>query len=270
MPGTLWLWMTEPRPTTWRQFLFSAYEYGAMVMGLGALGLLCLSWLPFALVLHLLLPRRWGQPLGRRVIMLGFRAYLRFLSFCCACRFDLSALDALRRAGPLVVVANHPSLLDAVMILSRLPDAVCVMKAALMDNILLGAAARLARYIRNDAPLEMILRAREELRQGAQLLIFPEGSRTSTFPLDTFSSSAGLIAGRSGTPVQTVFIHFNSPYLGKAWPLFRRPRLPLYFAIRPGRRFDPPADIAVFTRELEHYFRTELTRNENPVPGSLP
>lgn len=245
--------------------LFVAYEYVAMVIGLGCLALICLAWLPFAMVLQPLLPRRWGQPLGRRMIMGGFRFYLGFLELFCACRFDLSALDDLRSAGPLVVVANHPSLLDAVMIVSRLPNAVCVMKAALMDNILLGSAARLARYIRNDAPLEMILGAREELRQGAQLVIFPEGSRTLGFPLDAFTPSAGLIAGRSGAPVQTVFIHFSSPYLGKAWPLFRKPELPLRFAVRLGRRFDPPTDASAFTRELEQYFRDELNSGTHPL-----
>lgn len=242
-----------------RRLPFVAYEYVAMVLGLGCLALICLAWLPFAMLLHPLLPRRWGQPLGRRMIMYASRAYLGFLSLCCACRFDLYALDALRRAGPLVVVANHPSLLDAVMILSRLPNAVCVMKAALMDNILFGAAARLARYIRNDTPLEMTLSAREELRRGAQLVIFPEGSRTTRFPLDAFTKSAALIAGRSGVAVQTVFIDFNSPYLGKAWPLFKKPDLPLRFAVRLGRRFDPLANAAAFTRELEQYFRKELS-----------
>ena len=162
-----------------RGTLWIAYEYLAMAAGLGFLALICLLWLPFALILHPLLPRRHGQRLGRFAIMAGFRAYLGFLTVCCACRFELSALDGLRHEGPLIVVANHPSLLDAVMILSRLPNAVCVMKAALMDNILFGAAARLARYIRNDAPVNLILDAREELRQGAQLLIFPEGTRTS-------------------------------------------------------------------------------------------
>lgn len=245
--------MTEGRASRpWR-----GYEYVAMAAGLGALALICLAWLPFALVFQLL-PRRWGQPLGRRAIMVGFRAYLGFLQRFCACRFDLSALDALAGAGPLVVAANHPSLLDAVMIVSRLPNAVCIMKAALMDNILLGAGARLARYIRNDAPLEMIVNAREELQQGAQLVIFPEGSRTTAFPLDALTRSAALIAGRAGVPVQTVLIEFSSPYLGKAWPLFRKPELPLRFSARLGRRFPPPAKATAFTQELEQYFRQEL------------
>ena len=76
--------------------LWAAYEAVAMALGLGALALLCLCWLPFALVLKPLLPRRWGQPIGRRAIMSGFRLYLGFLGLFCACRFDLAEIDRLR------------------------------------------------------------------------------------------------------------------------------------------------------------------------------
>lgn len=242
--------------------LWIAYETVAMLIGLGALGVVCLTWLPFALVLNPLLPRRHAQPLGRLAIRNGFRVYLGFLQLFCACRFDLSELDRLRDEGPLILVANHPSLLDAVMILSRVPNAVCVMKAALLDNILFGAAARMARYIRNNAPLEMILDAREELRAGAHLVIFPEGTRTTNFPLDPCMPTTGLIANRSKAPVQTLLIEFSTPYLGKAWPLLRRPELPLRCRIRLGQRFSPPTDVEEFTHRLDAYFREELSAKQ--------
>ena len=239
--------------------LWRAYEALVMVLGLGTLAILCLLWLPVAMLLHLLLARRIGQVVGRRCISSGLRVYLRILGLL-NFRFDLAELDALRDQRPLIVAANHPSLLDAVMILSRLPDAVCVIKASLMDNVLFGAAARLARYIRNDEPLKMILDARDELARGAQLVIFPEGTRTVNFPVDACLSSVGLISGRSAVPVQTLLIEFSSPYLGKAWPLFRRPELPLHCRIRLGARLDPPRNVAAFTRELEANFRRELSR----------
>lgn len=242
--------------------LWTAYEALAMVLGLSALAVICLAWLPFALLLNPLLSRPFGQRIGRRAIRGGFRLYLGFLETFCACRFEIDELDALRDEAPLILAANHPSLLDAVMLLSRLPNAVCVMKAALLDNILFGAAARLARYIRNDAALQMILDARDELRRGAHLVIFPEGTRTTHFPIDRCMPTAGLIANRANAPVQTLLIEFSTPYLGKAWPLFRRPVLPLHCRIRLGRRFPPPGDVTAFTAELEQYLRHEL-----PVAG---
>jgi 1-acyl-sn-glycerol-3-phosphate acyltransferase len=191
---------------------------------------------------------------------LAFRFYLGFLSTCCACRFDLDALDELVPQGPLIVVANHPSLLDAVLIISRLPNAVCIMKAALLHNPLLGVAARLAGYVSNLGPVEMVLQARRALDQGAQLLVFPEGSRTSDFPVDTCSSSAGVLARAAGVPVQALLIECSTPYLGKHWPLLGPPRLPLHFRVTLGRRFEVPTDITQMTQEMEAYFRSELQK----------
>lgn len=235
-----------------------AYGYVAMLLGFGAMTAISLVWLPFALTFYLLLPRSLGKRWGRYVIMAGFRISLSIVSYLGACRFDLSELDRLRGEGPLILAANHPSRLDAVLIVSRLPNVACVAKTTLMDNGLFGAAARLARYIRNHPPLEMILSAREEVRDGAQLLIFPEGTRTVNFPVDACTPATALIAERTGAPVQTLIIEFSSPYLGKGWPLFKPPTLPLHCRIRLGRRFPPPADVAGFTGELEAYFRNEL------------
>ena len=246
-----------------RNPLWIAYEHVAMLIGLGTLAALCLSWLPFAMLLHPVLPRGLGQALGRRVIMIGFRLYLRVLGGLCACRFDLSELEHLHREGPMIIAANHPSLLDAVLIVSRLPNAICVMKASLMDNVLFGSAARLARYIRNDGALQIIRQSRAGLEEGAQVLLFPEGSRTRNFPVDPFTPTLGMIARRSGVPVQTLLIEYSTPYLGKAWPLFRRPELPLHCRVRLGRRFPAPLDYAAFTHELEAYFR-----NESSLHGS--
>lgn len=250
-----------------RNPLSTVYEYLAMFIGLGSLAVGCLTWLPFAMVLHPLLPQRYGQSLGRRAIMVGFRLYLRILSTLCLCRFDLTELDRLRDAGPLIIAANHPSLLDVVLIVSRLPNAICVMKASLMDNLLFGSAARLARYIRNDGALQMIEKSRTGLLEGAQIVIFPEGTRTKHFPLDALTRTVSLIARRSGIPVQTVLLNYSTPYLGKAWPLFRRPNLPLYCRARLGQLFPAPTDCAEFTKQLEDYFHDELGY-EHPLPFS--
>ena len=230
------------RPTSW---LWSVYEHVAMVLGLSALAVVCLSWTPLAIALYPVLPTPLGRWLGRQAIMRGFRLYVGVLRTVCACRFDLSAIDALRDQGPMVIAANHPSLLDAVLITSRLPNAVCFMKASLMDNPLFVAGARMARYVRNDNLLSAVLSCRRELQQGAQLVIFPEGTRTLDYPgnvLNPLSRSTALIATRAGVPVQTVIIEFSSPYLGKGWPLWRKPSLPLTCHIRLGRRFAPPRD----------------------------
>ena len=237
--------------------LLGAFEYLAMALGLGALAFICLWGLPFALI-FLILPKQWRVPLGRRTIAHAFSAYLWFLQCFCGVRLDCSALDSLRHDRPLILVANHPSLLDAVVLLSRLPQATCVMKATLRGNILFGPVARFSGYISNEHPLNLIKQACNELAAGAHLVIFPEGTRTLEFPVNTFGQTAALIARRSGVPVQTLLISFNTPYLGKKWPLHRKPRLPLHISVKLGQRFDAVTDKEMLTQKLETYYRQHL------------
>jgi 1-acyl-sn-glycerol-3-phosphate acyltransferase len=128
------------------------------------------------------------------------------------------------------------------------------MKADIVDNVFLGAGARMAGYIRNDAQLSMIKQAVAELENGSQLLLFPEGTRTTRWPINACKGTTALVAGRAGVPIQTVFIETDSAYLSKGWPLFKRPSMPITYRFRLGRRFDPPDRAGVFTAELERYF----------------
>jgi len=125
--------------------LLNGYDYLVLYLGLAWLGILCLAWTPLALIIYPLLSERRGRALGRHAIMGVFRLYLASLSLSRRCSFDLEALDALRDEPALIIAPNHPCLLDAVMVISRLPNVACVLKAELMNNIFLGGGARLAR-----------------------------------------------------------------------------------------------------------------------------
>jgi len=245
--------------------LRALWAYTLLWYGFGLLALGSVLWGLMALPLLLLLPRRAGRVLGRAAISRGFRLYLGALQLAGACRFDLGSLDALRGAGPLIIAPNHPSLIDAVMLLARAPQAACVLKAPLIDSVLFGAGARLAGYIRNDSPVDMVRRSVDELRAGGQLLLFPEGTRTTQAPLNPFRGAISLIARQAGVPVQTVFIEADSAFLGKDWPLTRKPELPLRYRVRLGRRFEPQADLHAFIRELEQYFARELASRAAPA-----
>jgi 1-acyl-sn-glycerol-3-phosphate acyltransferase len=237
--------------------LKSVYDYVALYFLLTLLGLICLSWSVIALPLHAL-PLRRRIAAGRFGIMAGFRLYSWFLGVTGAYRLDLRAIDALRDGPPLILAPNHPSLIDALLILTRHPNVACVMKGALMSNLFLGPGSRLARYVRSDLPRQMIKEAVAELRAGGALLLFPEGTRTTRAPIDSLTASVGVIAKHARVPVQTLIIETDSPYLSKGWSLFRRPHLPITYRIRLGRRFDPPTDVAAFMAALEQEYTQQL------------
>lgn len=255
--------------------LLQVYDYIVLYLGLLWLGFLSLCWTLVASLLYPLLPKLHAIRLGRYVIMLSFRVYLASLSATRRCSFDLTELDALRNETSLIIAPNHPCLLDAVMIISRLPNVACVMKSELMNNIFLGAGARLARYIRNEPIRQMTLEASADFKTGSHLLLFPEGTRTTHQPINALKGSIALIALKAHVPVQTVLIETNSPYLSKGWSLFRKPVMPVSYKIRLGKRFDPPENSHSFMAELEAYFLQALepavqkTYTQNPTFSAI-
>jgi 1-acyl-sn-glycerol-3-phosphate acyltransferase len=215
-------------------------------------------WNLVALLLYPLLPRERGLVVGRAGISYGYRLYWALARLSGMIRLEAGVLDTLRDEPGLIVVANHPSLLDALMLVARLPRSACIMKAGLMRNPFLGAGARLARYIRNDSPRSLIRLAVQDLQRGGQLVIFPEGTRTTQRPVNPFMPGVPLIAKLAGAPIQAVFIDTDSPYLGKGWPIWRLPPLPIVFRARLGRRFEPHEDHHVLVAEVQAHLMQGL------------
>jgi 1-acyl-sn-glycerol-3-phosphate acyltransferase len=240
--------------------------------GLAYLGIMCFGWCVLALLLYPCLSARGGTALGRRVIMKGFRSYACFLHAVGVYQLDLHEIDVLKDGPPLILAPNHPSLIDAVFVLSGHPNLTCVMKAELMRSPFLGAGARLARYIETTSPRALIRSAIVELKNGSSLLLFPEGTRTVHPPLNPLKASVAVIAKHAQVPIQTLLIETDSSYLGKGWPIWHKPSLPIRYRIRLGRRFEPPEDVDAFMQDLERCYARELSspvRAPAPAPVDL-
>jgi 1-acyl-sn-glycerol-3-phosphate acyltransferase len=248
-----------------RMLLFLPIAWLGLQLQLLLLGLMSLTWNVIALLLYPVLPRATGLRVGRAMIAWGYGLFWRIARCSGMLRLDAGVLDALREERGLIVVANHPSLLDAVMLVARLPRSACIMKSSIARNPLLGPGAKLARYIRNDSAHSMVQGAVDDLKAGGQLLLFPEGTRTAPGlrdarppGLNSFHFSFTMIAQRARVPIQTVFIDTDSPYLGKGWPLWKLPPLPIRFTVRLGQRFAPTSDHKALQAEIEAYFLAGL------------
>lgn len=239
-------------------------RYLAMMLGFGLLAGLCILWAPWASALLLL--RRPKEPWnrrGRRVIRMGFRAYLETLKFLKFIEIDLLEFSCQDLTKPMLLAPNHPSLLDALLLLAYGPDLICVMKSDLFAHPLLGPGARLAGYISNRRPRRMIVDAIQALENGHSILLFPEGTRTPGNLLGELKQSPAVIAQRSGCDIQTVLIEINSGFLGKNWHWRQPPVLPLRVRLRLGPRLKPNPDIRQMTRDLRAcYFEAKESAAE--------
>lgn len=225
------------------------------------LAVMSLIWNLVALILHPFTGEAFSRRVGRAGIAYGYRIYWTIAEATGMMRLDMKALDPLsEEPGGLVVMANHPMLLDGVLLASRLPRASCIMSSKLLGNVFIGAGARFARYICVDQPLSMFKGSVDDLRQGAQLIIFPEGTRSVGQRVNKFRPGVTLIAKKADVPIQTVFIETRSPFLTKGWPILKPPPFPIEIAVRLGQRFQPEADHAKLLKDLEAYFVSNLGR----------
>ena len=213
--------------------------------------------------LHLILPRRMGERLGRYFLHQLFRKFTVYLRLADLVKSDLTGLDRLQAlTGPFIVAPNHTSLWDVVFIIARLPSAVCVMKRPILMNPLLGGGARLAGYIANDGMTRMFRDASKSLAEGGQLLLFPEGTRTSPEAawINPLKGGCAIIATHCQMPIYPIFIRSDTRFLQKGWPLWRRPVFPITIRFELGEPLIPAAGetsqaltarlAAVFEREL--------------------
>jgi len=203
--------------------------------------------------------------IGSRLLQKLFRSYLWLVQNLRLFYLHWPDADAVLQLRGRIIVSNHPGLMDAVFLVSKLPRVVCVMRSALMRNPCFFGAARMAGFIPNDRGAEMIRESVQKLHAGFNLLIFPEGTRTKNGVLNPFKAGFALAAVQSGATVQCLIMRQSQPYLIQGLNVFEPESAPVAVAIRLGREFTPePGESArLFAARVEAYFREELA---NPGP----
>lgn len=201
---------------------------------------------------------------GRRVIAWTFRQFIYFMRGLGLLRYELRGFERLRRRG-LLVLANHPSLIDTVFLLGFVPDCTCVVDDALFRNAFMARSLRAAGYIRNSEGADVFTHCTRALDAGTNLLIFPEGTRTPRDGTIRLRRGAANVAVRGARDITPVTIRCEPRTLTKGERWWQVPPVPPRFLLEVGE--DVPvapyiaghesAALAVreLTRHLESYFR---------------
>jgi 1-acyl-sn-glycerol-3-phosphate acyltransferase len=150
-------------------FAFCVLGVGGLVIALTVFPVIAVSSQDF----------RVRERRGQAVIRVSFRAFVLMLQALGIIRLAVIGRERLAQCRGSLVIANHPTLLDVVLLISLVPNAQCVVKHQLLRNRFLGPIVRAAGYIRNDLEANAFIeRCRQTLRAGNNLIIFPEGTRT--------------------------------------------------------------------------------------------
>lgn len=234
-----------------------------LFFGIGGL-LLRLVWFP----LLSLLP---GGPLAHRrrvraVISRAFWLHTQFMYRTGVLTFEVDGAERLGRPGQMVI-ANHPSLIDVVFLISQIRDANCIVKQGLWRNPCMRGPISTAEYISNNGSPEMLEQAADVLREGQTLVVFPEGTRTTPGKAPVFHRGAAAIALRGARTITPVFITVQPTTLTKAEPWYSIPTRRTHVRLRVGADIDPaafnadaPLPIASrrLNEHLQHLYLKEL------------
>ncbi|MBN9424188.1 MAG: 1-acyl-sn-glycerol-3-phosphate acyltransferase [Candidatus Accumulibacter sp. 66-26] len=217
------------------------------------------------------IPGRTRALRARWVIHKSFRFFMRLMETVGVMRFEVIGAERLHRCRNTLVLANHPTLIDVVALISLMPTASCVVKRALWQNPFLGGVVRAANYISNSEPESLIDDCAADLAAGNPLIIFPEGTRTRPGQPLRFLRGASYIALKSGKPILPVLIDCNPSTLTKRERWYQIPRRRFHLRVEVlepinAARWiaaDDPQAIAArkLTLSLEAHFTQELARH---------
>ena len=138
--------------------------------------------------------------------------------------YRIDGADVLKGDRRCLIVSNHPTLIDMVLIGSTLDHGYCIVKEALWNNPFLKGAAKAAGYIPNSEGIALLNRCRETLGDQGVLVIFPEGTRTTPNQPIKLQRGAANIAVRLNYNVRVVNIRCEPLTLIKGESWYQVPR----------------------------------------------
>ena len=209
--------------------------------------------------------------IARSLIGFTFRGIVRSMRAMGVFHYEINGLERLERQG-LLILANHPTLIDIVFLIAFVKRANCIVKNALWRNPFTHSTVRAAAYIRNDDDgSRLIDDCIAAVRGGSNLIIFPEGTRTPADGSMALKRGAANIAVRGLRNITPVLISCAPAMLAKGVRWWRLPSRPSYFKIDINEDIEVEPFIAAagsdvlaarrLTQYLQEYFTEKNPRH---------
>lgn len=205
-----------------------------------------------------------SQQRFRRIISGSFRLFIKIISFLGLIKINVTSLDAVKQAKGALVICNHPSLLDVVIIISYLDSIQCVVKSSLWKNPFIGLIVRGCGYIRNNSDPEILLDNFQKcLENGENILIFPEGTRSIPGEKIKLQRGVGNMALFMNANIQMLTMKCSPPALLKGDKWYNIPTETPVFVLDTGPLIDinnfhvdvpRPKRVRMLMREIETFY----------------
>ena len=184
------------------------------------IGAVVLAILVFPFIRLFTLHKKDFGIIARAYVSHTFRIFLRNLHICRTSLLKVEDRQAFRNIHSKVIVANHPSLLDFVYIMSLVPNSTCIVRGGLTHTPLRGVIKQA--YITNTTDFnDVLVECKKLTDKGCNVIVFPEGTRSPRIGQNNYKKGAARIALYCGCDVLPMFIGGSDKYgLGKHDPLW--------------------------------------------------
>lgn len=212
--------------------------------------------------------------LAQRAIQRLFRGHARLMEALGLIEVEWIGAERLATPGPKIIVANHPSLIDVVLIISRLPQADCIVASERAQNRWLRGSVKAADYITNDSGVAVVYEAARRLREGRTLVVFPEGTRSPETGLGYFQRGAAHIALATGLDMLPIEIRVEPRMLMKGQAWYHVPPRAGRYTLRVGEpviakeHLDGSESSVMAARKLTRALRSRFAGTAKAIGGS--
>lgn len=150
---------------------------------------------------------------ARKIVHWCFRFFIAQMKFFGIYTYETHGLEKLTPGQ--LIIANHPTLIDVVFLISFIENANCIVKHSLFKNPFTRGPVTNTGYIPNIEGNQLVKDCVESLKSGDSLIIFPEGTRTPVDQAPKFQRGAANITLAAGTSPTMITIKCNTSFLSK-------------------------------------------------------
>lgn len=158
---------------------------------------------------------------------------------------------------PAVIIANHHSFLDIVLLLMFHPKVIMVTNEWVYNSPFFGKIVQYADFILSTKGLEGQLDSiKAKLEDGFSIIIFPEGKRSESFELNRFHKGAFYLAHHFKLDIQPIVLHGTNYVMPQRDPFYLKSgKVTIQFLPRMGYEAFKEETYAVTTKRVSKQFK---------------
>lgn len=209
---------------------------------------------------------------ARKIVHNTFKMFINFMKITGILTIEIENIERLEKHKGKLVIANHPCLIDVVVLISIIKNADCVVKAGLFKNPFLRGSVKGLGYINNETDPEAFLKdCNRTFDEGNNLIVFPEGTRTTAGESFKFKRGAANIALRTKVDILPIIITVEPTTLTKelAWYQIPDKKFTVKLVVNPVLSTQKYLEtesvsnsVRELTRDLVTYYQEELAAHD--------